>query len=134
VALERAMVGEQGGEGDGVKSEWAMVGERGGEGGGMEGGGVWLGWEGAQEGVSVIEGGALGASSPARSHGRPLAERERGLQGGSAIEGETWSAGGASEGRARTCGIGTGRLGWPSVGGDGGGEAGGRGGSDGAGA
>ena len=132
--MERAMVGEQGGEGGGVKLERAMVGERGGEEGGMEGGGVWLGREGPQGGVSVIEGGAPGASSPAGSHGRPLAERERGWHGGSAIEGETWSAGGVSEGRARTCDIGTGRLGWPSVGGDGGGEAGGSGGSDGAGA
>jgi len=124
------MVGEQGGEGGGVKLERAMVGEQGGEEGGVEGGGVWLGGEGPQEGVSVIEGGAPGASSPAGSHGRPLVERERGWRSGSAIEGETWSAGGASEGRARTCDIGTGRLGWPSVGGDGGGEAGGRGRSD----
>jgi len=132
--LEWAMVGGQGGDGGSVKTEWAMVGERGGKDGGVEGGGVWFGREGLQGGVSVTEGGIPSALSPAGSHGRPLAKRERGWHGGSAIEGETWSAGGASEGRARACDIGTGRLGWPSVGGDGGGEAGGRGGSDDAGA
>jgi len=125
--LERAMVGEQGGgeEAWGAEGYPEFAGE---------GGGAWLGREGPQGGVSVIERGAPGAASPAGSHGRPLAERERGWHGGSAIEGEMWSAGRASEGRARTCDIGMGRLGWPSVGGDGGGEAWGRGGSDNAGA
>jgi len=49
--------------------------------------------------ATVIEGGAPGASSPAGSHGRPLAERERGWHGGSAalvvVEGGVgWLVGG----------------------------------------